>query len=218
MVAHGAENIWAHGGAAEQRLRNMLVDRAVRRIVGYASWNRAGAEHVRRLRREAGGGELPTAVLPAIVPPEPFRAASWKPFSGDANPCEILLVGRATPEKGFDTVLKAAYLLGQPVRVTLCGVGPEEDALTRLAREYDVPFRALGWVDPRDLANLMADSHVLVQPSRDIPDWSEQFGRTVAEAMTVGLPVLVSDAGALPEVVGNHRLAIFRQGDPKRAG
>lgn len=214
VVVHGAENLWQHGGALERRIRDRLVDRAVRRVVGYASWNETGAEHVRALRRRLDGTDLPTAVLPTIVPPEPYRSASWVARDDDPSPLKILLVGRAVPEKGFALVIQAAHLLGRPVQVTLCGEGPEEDSLIRSAKAYGVPLRARGWVDSRVLAELMATSHMLVQPSRDVADWSEQFGRTVAEAMAVGLPVVVSDAGALPELVGHQRTAIFRQDDP----
>ena len=59
----------------------------------------------------------------------------------------------------------------------------------------------------------MSRSHVLVQPSRTIADWSEQFGRSVAEAMAVGLPCLVSDSGELPVLVGHDPAAVFPEGD-----
>ena len=210
IVVHGAENLWDHGNGVEQFLRRRLVDRAVRRIRGYASWNHVGVDHVAGRRRALGLRPVPTLVLPAIVPPAVFRDVSWQPSPPD--PLEVLLVGRAVSAKGFQDVLEAADGLAD-VRVTLCGEGPLLDDLGRLADRHGVPLVAMGLVKPPELADLMARSHLLVQPSRTTDDWAEQFGRSVAEAMTVGLPVLVSDSGELPQLVGEDPEATFPEGD-----
>jgi glycosyltransferase involved in cell wall biosynthesis len=44
---------------------------------------------------------------------------------------------------------------------------------------------------------------VLVLPSRTTATWKEQFGHVIVEAMACGVPVVGSDSGAIPEVVGN---------------
>jgi glycosyltransferase involved in cell wall biosynthesis len=210
VVVHGAENLWHHGNSVEQFLRRRLVDRAIRRIHGYASWNHAGVDHVVRRRRELGLAAVPTLVLPAIVPPVTFRDVSWRP-SPD-GPVEVALVGRAVSAKGFQDVLEAADEV-PGIRVTLCGEGPLLDDLARLAERHRVSLVTPGHLPPTQLARLMARSHVLVQPSRTTDDWAEQFGRSVAEAMTVGLPVLVSDSGELPHLVGEDPEAVFPEGD-----
>jgi glycosyltransferase involved in cell wall biosynthesis len=57
--------------------------------------------------------------------------------------------------------------------------------------------RFLGYVDDETLAGLYANATLFVLPSRE-----EGFGLPALEAMASGTPVLVSDGGALPEVVG----------------
>jgi glycosyltransferase involved in cell wall biosynthesis len=215
VVVHGAENLWEHGNRLERAVRRRLVVRAVDRIAGYASWNHAGAEHVQLLRRARGRAAFPTLVLPAIIPPEAFRAISWSPPDLDAGArLEILLVGRVVRAKGFHDVVEAAAALGdRRVRITLCGAGPAVRDLEQLARGLDVEFVARGFAGPDTLATLMAGSHLMVQPSLTTIDWAEQFGRTVAEAMTVGLPCLVSSSGELPRLVGEQPAAIFAEGD-----
>jgi glycosyltransferase involved in cell wall biosynthesis len=214
VVVHGAENLWEHGNPVERVVRRRLVGRAVDRIAGYASWNHAGAAHVQELRRARGGAPIPTLVLPAIIPPEPFRTTSWTPpaLTPGAR-LELLLVGRAIRAKGFQDVVEAAAALeGRHVRITLCGEGPMLADLEDLARRRGIELDARGFVGTDDLAPLMAASHLMVQPSLTTDDWAEQFGRTVAEAMTVGLPCLVSSSGELPRLVGEQPAAIFPEG------
>jgi glycosyltransferase involved in cell wall biosynthesis len=132
-------------------------------------------------------------------------------------PLEVLLVGRLVPMKGFSDALEAASrVTSRPVRVTLAGEGPERANLVARASELGVELRQVGSVSTNRLAEIMSRSHVQVQPSLTTTYVVEQFGRSVAEAMTVGLPCLVSDSGELPRVVGLDARAIFPEGDVGR--
>ena len=93
------------------------------------------------------------------------------------------------------------------------GTGAEEGALVNQARRRGVRLAVHGLKDHGEMAKAMAAAHVQVQPSRRTADWTEQFGRTVAEAMTVGLPCVVSSSGELPHVVGNDPNVVFEEGD-----
>lgn len=214
LVVHGAENLWAHGGRIEQLVRDRLVRRAVGRISGYGSWNRDGAAYVAELARRRGM-IMPTLVLPAIIPGQAFRTQRWHGApTNPQEPLRVLLVGQALAKKGFDTILDAAASVnGSCPRISLAGSGPDLAALVEQAAALGVDFTPLGSLAPAELARIMAESHVLVQPSRTTHDWAEQFGRSVAEAMTVGLPCLVSDSGELPHVVGDQPAAVFPEND-----
>ncbi|MEO5666916.1 MAG: glycosyltransferase, partial [Bdellovibrionota bacterium] len=63
--------------------------------------------------------------------------------------------------------------------------------------DKNVPVRALGYVPDSELAQLYLDSFALLAPS-----WHEGFGLPVVEAMSVGLPALVSAKASLPEIAG----------------
>ena len=47
---------------------------------------------------------------------------------------------------------------------------------------------------------------VLVVPSTTVPHWKEQFGRVLIEAMACGIPVVGSDSGEIPQVIGEAGL------------
>ena len=214
VVVHGAENLWEHGLGVERAIRRRLVARAIRRLSGYASWNHDGALWVQEMRQRLGLTPLPTLVLPPVIPPAPFREATWEPppmTTGQS--LNVLLVGQLIPRKGFDDVIEACARLDRPVHITLCGKGPEEQTLRDQATRLGVRLTIKGWIDPAALAGTMASAHLLVQPSRTVSDWAEQFGRSVAEAMTVGIPCLVSDSGELPVLVGHDPSALFAEGD-----
>jgi glycosyltransferase involved in cell wall biosynthesis len=53
---------------------------------------------------------------------------------------------------------------------------------------------------------------VLVLPSRSTAGWKEQFGHVLIEAMAMGIPVVGSDSGEIPNVIGRGDL-VFGEGD-----
>jgi glycosyltransferase involved in cell wall biosynthesis len=56
---------------------------------------------------------------------------------------------------------------------------------------------------------------LFVLPSETRPNWREQFGRVLVEAMACGVPVVGSDSGEIPTVVGDAGLS-FPEGDAAR--
>jgi glycosyltransferase involved in cell wall biosynthesis len=135
---------------------------------------------------------------------------------------ESLLVGtvaRLHPRKDLGTFIGAAALLSQrdrSLRFVVIGAaaGEEErayaDQLRALALKLDVADR-IHWAGARrDIPRVMKALDIFVLSSRH-----EGFGRVVAEAMASGCPVVVSDEGALPELVEGNRYGVeARAGDP----
>ena len=84
------------------------------------------------------------------------------------------------------------------------------------ARGHDVDQR-ITWVPAvphEQVPRIMSHLDVLVLPSRDTSTWSEQFGHVLIEAMAMGIPVVGSDSGAIPDVIGSVDL-VFPQGDAR---
>ncbi len=204
VVAHGAENIGLDcGGRVESRLRTIVAKRNAVRLAGYVSWNEAGI----RIARSAGLPQgAPVGVAPAVVPDpaDMIGAASPRPAGG---PVRVGFVGRLVPEKGVQWLVAA--LDGVPdVRLVVIGNGPYEDEIRRQVTRRGVDTVFVGAVEPQQVPALLGGLDVVVVPSLARPGWVEQFGRVVCEAMLVGIPVITSDSGALPEVVGEGGIVV----------
>lgn len=117
-------------------------------------------------------------------------------------------VGRIVEEKGIDLLLRALVALPAHFRLALIGSGPAEPTLRALADDLNVAERVswLGRLPREQVALHHAAFDTLVLPSRGIPDWQEQFGAVMPEAMLTGTPVIGSTSGGIPEVIGDAGL------------
>jgi glycosyltransferase involved in cell wall biosynthesis len=57
-------------------------------------------------------------------------------------------------------------------------------------------------VPSEEMPTQFAQMDCLVLPSRTRPNWKEQFGRVLIEAMACGVPVIGADSGEIPNVIG----------------
>jgi glycosyltransferase involved in cell wall biosynthesis len=106
----------------------------------------------------------------------------------------ILAGGRLVEEKGMDTAIAAARAAAVPL--VIAGSGPDRARLERLATGADIRFT--GRLPAVPLSELRAGAAAVLVPSRS----EEACPYSALEAMASGLPVLGSDLGALPELVG----------------
>jgi glycosyltransferase involved in cell wall biosynthesis len=125
-------------------------------------------------------------------------------------PGYVLFVGTLEPRKNIGTLLDAWTLLvkrlpGLP-KLRLAGAARPE-AGTWLARLQVPPLAGMveyvGYIPDDSRRDVYAGARLLVLPS-----WHEGFGLPALEAMALGVPVVVSNRGALPEVVGDAGLLV----------
>ncbi len=121
---------------------------------------------------------------------------------------------RLVPEKGVDVLLRAAAKLPGIWRVQIAGDGPERPLLQKLSHELGIADRVQfdGPIPSAQMPGYLQQMDVMVLPSRTRPNWKEQFGRVLVEAMACETAVIGSDSGEIPHVIGDAGL-IFPEDD-----
>jgi glycosyltransferase involved in cell wall biosynthesis len=109
--------------------------------------------------------------------------------------------GRLIESKGLSDLLAAVRRLDAPVELILVGDGELRQALDG----QPIPgsrVRVINGLSHDQMPSAYAQFDVLVLPSRTTPTWKEQFGRAIIEAMWCEVPVVGSDSGEIPWVIG----------------
>jgi glycosyltransferase involved in cell wall biosynthesis len=143
-----------------------------------------------------------------------------------------LFVGRLSPEKGCDVLIRAWHLFEQKLISDLCppavaeamadrptsannqkpqllivGDGPEREALGKLTSDLGplTSVHFLGKQPKGSVLHLMRNAQFLVLPSL----WYEGFPMTIVEAFSNGLSVVASKIGSMTSVIENRRNGLF---------
>jgi glycosyltransferase involved in cell wall biosynthesis len=181
-------------------------------VLRNADYALAGTESAAEVWRGKGySGPL------SVIPQFGVDSALFQPDQRThSQEVRIGFVGRLVPEKGVDLLLDAlaAMKTSSEWRLMLVGGGPEEAALKSQAARLGIAekVRFVGQVPSLQMPEFFRELDVLVIPSRTMPNWKEQFGRVIIEAMASEVAVIGSDSGAIPDVIGEAGL-IFPEGN-----
>ncbi|MBD2773266.1 glycosyltransferase family 4 protein [Iningainema tapete] len=149
-------------------------------------------------------GNLPSskiAVKPNFIYPNPGV--------GNGQGKYALFVGRLSPEKGIETLLKAWEKLGKQIPLKIVGDGPLADQVVEAVKRLD-QVEWLGRKSMLEVYALMGEAMFLVFPSQ----WYETFGLVAVEAFSKGTPVVAANIGAIAELVDSGRTGLyFHPGD-----
>lgn len=147
---------------------------------------------------------LPNGVNVEQFRPDDSRRTAARQRYGVDRRLVIGYVGRVCEQKGSDTLVEAF----RKVKIThpeaaLLVAGPSDffgrDQSTPLTdRIGELGGRWLGPVPDDEVADVFRSLDICAMPTRQ----DEMFGMAAAEAMSSGTPVVCSDLGGLPEVVG----------------
>jgi glycosyltransferase involved in cell wall biosynthesis len=149
---------------------------------------------------------IPNGIDADALKPTPrgtVRAAHGVP----AEAPMVAVVARLEPAKGVEDAVRAFAMLRRAhplARMVVAGEGPDRAALEELSHSLSLreSVRFLGWRD--DAADVLAASDACLIPSR-----SEGQSLVALEAMALGVPVVASSVGGLPEMIRHEATGLL---------
>jgi glycosyltransferase involved in cell wall biosynthesis len=190
--------------------------RVMRRADG---WIAFGHTVLQTLAGRTGYRDRPHAVIPPGVDTARFRPDTdarrhVRQQLGWADEGDLVIgyLGRFIEAKGIGVLTTALDGIQGGWRALFVGGGPDQPGLEAWAAASAGRARIATGVAHDGVPAYLNAMDVLVAPSLTTPRWREQFGRMLTEAMACGVPVVGSDSGEIPHVVGDAGI-ITPEGD-----
>lgn len=157
----------------------------------------------------------PTRIIPQFgFDTEIYKRTEPRPTRAPGDPFIIGSIGRFVENKGLPLLVEALTTLPEYCRVVFIGNGPMKSVLEEQANSLGVAERVTfkASVPTPEVPKEMQRIDTFVLPSLTRPNWKEQFGRVLAEAMACETPVIGSSSGEIPNVIGDAGL-VFQEGN-----
>ena len=198
IVASVCENIFPPPASRVERIARRLLWPRLNELIAVASSSVDGI-------RAAGMPESVTAttlVAGGLAPPEhvePLRL----PFSESGF--VVGFSGRIVEEKGWRVLVEALGALPAEFKLAVAGDGPDREALRDAlpGRVHDA-----GLLPKDELWSFYSALDCLAVPSLTRPRWKEQLGQTVLDGLAMGVPVVASASGGLPDAMGEAGILV----------
>jgi glycosyltransferase involved in cell wall biosynthesis len=203
----GPARDWLEGAGVPRRLQYAALEHTYRKVNYLTAVSDSLADEIKAVFGASVNGKLDYP-----IDCEVFRPARTHVANGSA-PVLCVTRGRFDPRKGVDNLLAAWEMVsrrtGGSVRLDI--VGPDVEALMPQieAKGIGETCRLLPWRPSSELAPLMRGSALVVIPSR-----YETFGRSGAEALASGVPVVATNCGGPAEYVGEGTGLLVPPEDP----
>jgi glycosyltransferase involved in cell wall biosynthesis len=114
-------------------------------------------------------------------------------------------VGSLVHQKGIHVLIKSISDIDIPFKLSIIGDGPMKSSL-KLQASVSANASRINFIDSipnAKLPKMLSKFDVLILPSLTLDYLKEQFGRILVEALACGIPVIGSNSGAIPEVIGD---------------
>lgn len=128
----------------------------------------------------------------------------------------IITTSRLVKKNGVDVLIRAIEeikKIGTPIKLYIIGDGPERTALEKLANDLqlsrDIIF--FGAVSYEEIPFYLRKADVFVRPSR-----SEGMGNSFIEALSVGIPIIGTPVGGIPDIIKDGETGLLCRVDDAR--
>ena len=196
---YSAQNILKHYPLPFSWLERMVYKRSA-----YAFPITEAVEEVLLAKKFRGHSTVcPLPLDPAIYRPRGFEE-DRRLIPREDDELVIGYVGRIVEPKGLRTLAAALPSLRDlRWKLVVIGKGDFEETFRQLLKDQGVMDRVvfLGFVPHVETPRYLSAFDLLVVPSETQPNWKEQFGRVITEAMACGTPVVGSSSGEIPNLI-----------------
>lgn len=158
-------------------------------------------------------GAKKAEVIPNGVDFQRFRAEVLRSEIDETSKIVLVTTGRLVKKNAVDDIVRALKFLPDNVVFKSIGSGEDEPFLRSLAKELGVTDRVefIPYADHKTVASILSGSHIFVRPSL-----SEGLGNSFLEAMAIGLPIIGTNVGGIPDFLKNGETGLFCEiRDPK---
>jgi glycosyltransferase involved in cell wall biosynthesis len=177
-------------------------------------WIASGQLIAKVLGKRPGYASRPLTIIPfgvdgEVFRPDPERGKAVRARLGwTDSPPVVGYLGRFVPEKGVRVLTEALDRVTSPWRALFVGGGPLEHELREWGARHGDRVRVVTGVGHEGVPDHLNAMDLLCGPSQTTRRWREQFGRMVIEAFACAVPVIGSDSGEIPFVVGDSGLVV----------
>lgn len=179
-----------------------------------AGWIASGQTVASALQHRKGY-DRPMRIIPLGVDVEHFSPSpeiqkrihhklEWE----EMNAPVIGFLGRFVPEKGLTMLMRVLDQVSLPWRALFVGTGVMEAELRSWAERYPDRVRICTTVQHHEVPQYLNAMDLLCAPSQTAQNWREQFGRMLIEAFACGVPVIGSNSGEIPYVIGDAGIVL----------
>jgi len=172
----------------------------VDRIVTICSWS----------KQEAAAEGFPDTRI-AFIPNGVDIHQFYPSASGTDKPNRITFIGRLTPQKGIDVLLRAFAAISRNLpnlQLDIIGEGPQKETLIKNVKTLGITDKVVFHGTLAQPETLLAAAAVFVLPSR-----SEGLSNALLEAMACGLPVIATAVGGNLDLIENGQNGLLVEQD-----
>ena len=118
----------------------------------------------------------------------------------------VITISRLVKKNGIEDLIKAISILPKDIKCLIVGDGPDRIKLENLARQLKIEDRVffLGQIEHNKVFQYLKISDVFVRPSL-----SEGLGNSFLEAMAVGIPIIGTPVGGIPDFLKDEKTGLF---------
>jgi len=205
---------WAHGerrtwwSPAVSRTLERLAARFTKKIICVSEYDREIARRD-KIGRPEQYAVIRNGISSQNYDPSKPRNSVEPELNNNFHRPILISVARLSTPKNFDTLLEGIRLT-KAAQLLIVGEGPLRPRIENLIRQMDLTDRVQLVGSRNDIPDLLATSDIFVLSSK-----IEGLPMSVIEAMMMGLPIVASKVGGLPELVEDGRTGfLVSENDP----